>query len=347
MDPASTTLFPSQTPCRRSCKLQLKKKLGSSFLTNCGLRSGRPSIQKDVKLVVRLLRSLYGHPLAGKLWEAFLSDKLRQIGGNRVMEWMSKSVHTQGCKLRGICFLPLEWIPCSPIYNFSLKQMLLQWFPKPRLRRSSPGRTHNCLKASCQWMGAKIFVKALASCSLDLQYRSFNDDSDSKVSQMLAMLTLCTPLQCRKRAEYLFWIIFMTASLSCSSIAGMRCSKRYSRVSWMCSVSPYKAAAKAITSAPGVDLATLLCFVLRQKTGKTIHRSWFQALCRWWTLLTKDKTRNRHHYICMEDWHMTIGDTSTTTIWDSIEIWHNPVKWTIIPLAPSRYVGCQSAYNKG
>ena len=69
-------------------------------------------------------------------------------------------------------------------------------------------------------MGAKIFVKALASCSLDLQYRSFNDDSDSKVSQMLAMLTLCTLLQCRKRAEYLFWIIFMTASLSCSSIAG-------------------------------------------------------------------------------------------------------------------------------
>jgi hypothetical protein len=114
-------------------------------------------------------------------------------------------------------------------------------------------------------MGAKIFVKALASCSLDLQYRSFKDDSDSKVSQVLAMLTLCTLLQCRKRAEHLFWIIFMTASLSCSSIVGMHCSKRYSRVSLMCSVSPYKAAAKAITSASGVDLATLLCFCSGRK----------------------------------------------------------------------------------
>ena len=29
---------------------------------------------KDTKLVVRLLRSLYGHPLAGKLWQEFLSN---------------------------------------------------------------------------------------------------------------------------------------------------------------------------------------------------------------------------------------------------------------------------------
>ena len=36
---------------------------------------------KDTKLVVRLLRSLYGHPLAGKLWQEFLSKKLRQLGG--------------------------------------------------------------------------------------------------------------------------------------------------------------------------------------------------------------------------------------------------------------------------
>lgn len=36
---------------------------------------------KDVKLVVRLLRSLYGQPLAGKLWQAFLSDKLKETGG--------------------------------------------------------------------------------------------------------------------------------------------------------------------------------------------------------------------------------------------------------------------------
>ena len=31
--------------------------------------------------MVRLLRSLYGHPLAGKLWQEFLSAKLRMLGG--------------------------------------------------------------------------------------------------------------------------------------------------------------------------------------------------------------------------------------------------------------------------
>ena len=45
------------------------------------LEEWKAKYRKDVKLVVRLLRSLYGHPLAGKLWQAFLSDKLRQIGG--------------------------------------------------------------------------------------------------------------------------------------------------------------------------------------------------------------------------------------------------------------------------
>eukprot|EP00435_Cladocopium_sp_Y103_P048465 s1082_g14.t1 len=41
----------------------------------------------DTKLVVRLLRSLYGHPLAGKLWQEFLSGKLRQLGGESSGEW--------------------------------------------------------------------------------------------------------------------------------------------------------------------------------------------------------------------------------------------------------------------
>ena len=260
------------------------------------LEEWKAKYRKDVKLVVRLLRSLYGHPLAGKLWQAFLSDKLRQIGGIESWnEWIKLYI------LKGAFYVESAFSPSSEfhvaLYTISAWSKCCSNDFLSYAHGSSSGRTHNCLKASCQWMGAKIFVKALASCSLDLQYRSFKDDSDSKVSQMLAMLTLCTLLQCRKRAEYLFWIIFMTASLSCSSIAGMRCSKRYSRVSWMCSVSPYKAAPKATTSAPGVDLATLLCFLLCQKTGKTIHRSWFQAFCRWWILLTKDKTRNRHHYM--------------------------------------------------
>ena len=45
------------------------------------LESWKTKYPKETKLVVRLLRSLYGHPLAGKLWQEFLSAKLRQLGG--------------------------------------------------------------------------------------------------------------------------------------------------------------------------------------------------------------------------------------------------------------------------
>ena len=30
---------------------------------------------------MRLLKSLYGHPLAGKLWQDFLAEKLTRLGG--------------------------------------------------------------------------------------------------------------------------------------------------------------------------------------------------------------------------------------------------------------------------
>ena len=39
------------------------------------LEEWKTKYPKDAKLVV------YGHPLAGKLWQAFLSDKLKQTGG--------------------------------------------------------------------------------------------------------------------------------------------------------------------------------------------------------------------------------------------------------------------------
>ena len=36
---------------------------------------------KGSKLCVRLLKSLYGHPLAGKLWQSYLSERLTKLGG--------------------------------------------------------------------------------------------------------------------------------------------------------------------------------------------------------------------------------------------------------------------------
>ena len=36
---------------------------------------------RGTKLVVRLLKSLYGHPLAGNLWQQYLADRLTRMGG--------------------------------------------------------------------------------------------------------------------------------------------------------------------------------------------------------------------------------------------------------------------------
>ena len=97
-------------------------------------------------------------------------------------------------------------------------------------------------------------------------------DSFSKVSHMLAMFTRCTLLQCLNRAEYRFCMLFITASLSCSSLTGMSCSNKYCSVSWICSVSPYNTAANAMSSASGVDLAMLLCLRLCHSNGKNASR---------------------------------------------------------------------------
>ena len=49
---------------------------------------------------------------------------------------------------------------------------------------------------------------------------------------------------------------------------GMEISKRCSNISWMCRVSPNIVAAKAIASASEVDLATEVCFLDCQCSGK-------------------------------------------------------------------------------
>ena len=45
------------------------------------LDSWKSKYSKGTKLVVRLLKSLYGHPLAGKLWQSYLSERLVKLGG--------------------------------------------------------------------------------------------------------------------------------------------------------------------------------------------------------------------------------------------------------------------------
>lgn len=45
------------------------------------LDSWKTKRPRGSKLLVRLLKSLYGHPLAGKLWQEFLSTKLKKPGG--------------------------------------------------------------------------------------------------------------------------------------------------------------------------------------------------------------------------------------------------------------------------
>ena len=45
------------------------------------LDSWKHQYSRGTKLVVRLLKSLYGHPLAGKLWQQYLADRLTRMGG--------------------------------------------------------------------------------------------------------------------------------------------------------------------------------------------------------------------------------------------------------------------------
>ena len=45
------------------------------------LESWKTQYAQGTKLVVRLLRSLYGHPLAGKWWQSYLSERLTRLGG--------------------------------------------------------------------------------------------------------------------------------------------------------------------------------------------------------------------------------------------------------------------------
>ena len=45
------------------------------------LDSWKTKYPRGTKLVVRLLKSLYGHPLAGKLWQSYLSERLAKLGG--------------------------------------------------------------------------------------------------------------------------------------------------------------------------------------------------------------------------------------------------------------------------
>ncbi|CAE7436520.1 unnamed protein product, partial [Symbiodinium sp. CCMP2592] len=45
--------------------------------------------KKGDRVVVRLRKSLYGHPLAGKLWEEHLASKLRELGGKELQSYPS------------------------------------------------------------------------------------------------------------------------------------------------------------------------------------------------------------------------------------------------------------------
>ena len=58
--------------------LQSKPKLGSLCHKNFGWMCGKNT---DTKFGVRLLKSLYGNPLASKLWQSYLSERFMFLSG--------------------------------------------------------------------------------------------------------------------------------------------------------------------------------------------------------------------------------------------------------------------------
>ena len=160
------------------------------------------------------------------------------LHGKTYMNWMSICTYTvEGMVLHHIWFLP-------PRVRFMLPSIPFQLGANQRVNNfynindcESATRTHllQCLwpvcwgQYLCESIGKQLWRFAISKLQRFLE---------SKIWQILAMLTLWTRLQCRNLAEYLFWIILITASLSCSSITGVSCSSRYSNVSWICNVSP-------------------------------------------------------------------------------------------------------------
>ncbi|CAE6921679.1 RE1 [Symbiodinium sp. CCMP2592] len=70
--------------------------------------------KKGDRVVVRLRKSLYGHPLAGKLWEERLASKLRELGGKELQSYPSNWVFTRKGQVLLLCIYVDDLVLAGP-----------------------------------------------------------------------------------------------------------------------------------------------------------------------------------------------------------------------------------------
>ena len=70
--------------------------------------------RKGDRVVVRLNKSLYGHPLAGKLWEEHLSSRLKEIGGTELGSYPSNWIFTRKGQVLLLCIYVDDLVLAGP-----------------------------------------------------------------------------------------------------------------------------------------------------------------------------------------------------------------------------------------
>ena len=70
--------------------------------------------KKGDRVVVRLRKSLYGHPLAGKLWEDHLSARLKELGGTELQSYPSNWVFTRKGQVLLLCIYVDDLVLAGP-----------------------------------------------------------------------------------------------------------------------------------------------------------------------------------------------------------------------------------------
>ena len=118
------------------------------------LESWKTQYAQETKLVVRLLRSLYSHPLAGKWWQSYLSERLTGLGGVESELYPSNwFFRRSGCTLLlNIYVDDLTLCGNSKLHSDFWQELreLVRLDPEAHIGESGSlilGRTHCCIRS--------------------------------------------------------------------------------------------------------------------------------------------------------------------------------------------------------
>ena len=78
------------------------------------LDSWHRQFKRGDRVVVKLRTSLYGHPLAGKLWEEHLSARLKELGGTELQSYPSNWIFARKGQVLLLCVYVDDLVLAGP-----------------------------------------------------------------------------------------------------------------------------------------------------------------------------------------------------------------------------------------